>query len=246
MADEKPTTHDNRRPLELPSVTIPDNPLHDRWGWPTFTIHTQEGDIAVDCGCQTAHCTGSVAALVSAGFMLKEWVPGLPGNNKTRQTVAFDAEGTRLITGGRKGVQTKAPHITVVRRSAKKMTVEVPLSPEDRDRVYTMVEKHRAVERSASAGTNEAFSPSTARSLACQNVETAVSWLIEQVGKTGCTYTPDSLNRIHQSFEGLRRAFADGNLVPVQASPPKYQALGNVICWPGRGNVAPVAPALLQ
>lgn len=243
MADEKPITAGDAGPLKLPTITIPATVQQDEQGWPAFTIQTPAGDIAVGCYWRRAKCRGSVDALVSAGFMQRKWAPGLDGNNSTRQTVAFEETGPRLILGSRKGIQTKGPHIVIARKSRRTLVVEVPLTVEQQEWVKAKSDEEKRVKQAAPAAS---MTTSDARWHCCQLVESAIDWLRKGMADTGCQYSDESMNRIHLVYEELRKAFADGRIVVVEPATPKYQRVGNVICWPGRGNVVPVAPASLQ
>ena len=60
--------------FKLPVLTIPEDVTPSEYGYPEFTIETPEGliiVIAYHCWA-CAYCKGSIAALVSAGFMLSE------------------------------------------------------------------------------------------------------------------------------------------------------------------------------
>jgi len=239
MADEKRITEGAAGPTTLPSVAIPETATPDEYGTMTFAIETHAGEVTVECwGCRLARCKGTVDALVLAGFMAAEWAPGLPGNNTTQQTVAFGAAGAQLILGSRKGIQTKEPHITIKRRSRRLLEIDVPFTEEQQARLKA------ARDRNPNAKPARVPLPlDVAKGVYCNVVERAIAWIGENITDSDCGYTSDSMHRIHAAFEELRRAFADGRVVPLV---PKYQRVGNIVCWPGRGAVAPVAPTLLQ
>lgn len=242
MADKKPTTVGDAGSFKLPTIAIPKSAQRNEYGWPVFSIQTPVGEIIVRCCYRYAICAGSIDALVVGGFMLPEWAPGLPGNNATRQTVAFSPDGPRLLIGNRRGSRTTDPHITVIRVSRRSLGIEVPLTEEQKQLIEAAQAEHKEESR-FHAARDGAPSPEGARVFYCNIAENAIVWIRKNMADTGCTYTRESMNRIQQSFEGLRRAFADGRVVPLV---PKYQRVGNVVCWPGRGSVAAVAPTLLQ
>ena len=62
--------------------------------------------------------------------MLAEWAPGLPGNNKTCQRVAFDEEHPRLILCGKGGQRLKIPHISIMKKSRITFEVVIPTTEE--------------------------------------------------------------------------------------------------------------------
>lgn len=90
----------------LPSITIADDWEFDgryRWSSLTFHIPTSVGTIKVETVGYTFYCTGPADALVEHGLIKPEWLPGLPGNNKVSQRVAFGENGPSLIVGNLRG-----------------------------------------------------------------------------------------------------------------------------------------------
>lgn len=90
-----------------------------------FKIETPMGTIEV-CGYWNFKCTGNIPSLVAGGLIKPDWCPGLPGNNKTSQTVLFEAGGPSLIYGNRKSKSLPGPIIVIKRISANKFEVTVP------------------------------------------------------------------------------------------------------------------------
>lgn len=242
MSANKQTTAGNACSFKLPTIAIPKSVQCDEYGCPSYTIPAAAGEIVVSCCGRYARCKGSVDALVSAGFMLPEWAPGLPGNNATSQTVVFSPDGPRLFIGNRRGSQIADPLITILRLSRQNLEVVISLTPEQKEFVGAARDEHEKKKPSQSPHA-AALTPDGAHGFYCHLADSAIAWIRKSMADTGCTYTHGSMNRIQQSFEGLRRAFADGRVVPLV---PKYQSVGNVVCWPGRGSVAAVAPTLLQ
>lgn len=241
MADKKPTTAGDAGSFKLPTIAIPKSAQRTQHGWLFFTIQAPAGEIAVHCYYRRADCKGSLDALVSAGFMLPEWAPGLPGNNSTRQTVAFGPDGPCLLVGNRRGRKID-PHIVIKRASRRTLEIEIPLTSEQEELVKAAQDEHEEGKPSKAAHFRQ-LAPESVQGFYCSIAENAIAWIRKNMAGTEYTYTRESMNRIQQSFEGLRRAFADGRVVPLV---PKYQRVGNVVCWPGRGSVAAVAPTLLQ
>lgn len=118
--------------FRLPKVPIPANIVESADGRISFKIQTHNGEIDVTGYGRRSKwkCTGNVSALVTAGFIRAEWCPGLPGNNKIRQTVLFEADGPRMVYGNRRGATMSAPFIVITRVSANKFVVEVPTTKE--------------------------------------------------------------------------------------------------------------------
>jgi len=112
----------------MPRIEIPRNVV-EADGSLAFKIETHDGVIEVS-GYNRWRCRGTVAALVAGGLLRHDWVPGLPGNNKVRQTVAFEAYEPRLLCGLRRGQKTKSPHIVITRKSARLYEVEIPTTKE--------------------------------------------------------------------------------------------------------------------
>jgi hypothetical protein len=186
-------------------------------------------------------------ALAAYGLLHSEWLPGIPGNNKVRQAVEFDEDGPLLIIGNSSRVRPKGPRLTIVRETKGRYLVEMKGTEEDKNRVGALRLKKNVADSAASdGGPALAMTPKHAQIVCCNWVDSAIAWITNNMAGTGCAYTPESLSRIHKSYEELRRAFADGCIVSVSPVVPRYQSVGNVICWPGRGSVAPIAPILLQ
>jgi len=120
--------------IRLPRVSIPKDVAEGDYGRIVFKIETHNGTIDVSSwGTIKFECRGTVSALEAGGFLRPDWCPGLPGNNKTRQTVLFEAEGVRLIYGNRASKKLPAPFIVIKRESANKFAVEVPTTKEQQE-----------------------------------------------------------------------------------------------------------------
>jgi hypothetical protein len=248
MADEKPTTQNvesETAPIGMPRLEMPsDAALNDR-GYIVFSIDTSEGPVHVESYWRNWNCRGTAAALIAAGLSRPEWFPGVPGNNKTRQKVLFGSDGPALLAGNHRGKKLAEACITVCRVSARTFIVDIPPTPDQCKRLEVFHEQREA-KSSKGLRASETMSPTNAHIVYCNVAASAIDWIRRNLNGTGCAYTVGSMNRIQQSFEGLRRAFADGCVVPEVPLTPKYLCVGNVICWPGRGSVAAVAPTLLQ
>lgn len=119
-------------PLTTPRLTIPDiGSIETEGGSIEFSIPTTAGQITVHgWGRRFWVCRGTVAALAECGLLCAEWLPGLPGNNKTRQTVMFTADGPKLRLGKKGGAPLGDDRITIGRISSQTYEVEVPMTAE--------------------------------------------------------------------------------------------------------------------
>lgn len=109
-----------------------------------FEIRTPKGTIkASSYWGDVWECLGTVDALAAGGFLRPEWCPGLPGNNKTSQTVTFKDGKAWLIYGNRASSNLDLPHIVIKRASAKKFYVEVMVSDERKEWVSQEIKKHK-------------------------------------------------------------------------------------------------------
>lgn len=113
--------------FELPRVSMPKDIVVGADGRIFFKIATNCGVIDVTSwGDNRFDCRGTASALEAGGILRSDWCPGLPGNNKTRQTVLFENRGARLIYGNRCGKIMAAPFIVIKRASISEFIVEVP------------------------------------------------------------------------------------------------------------------------
>ncbi len=121
---------------ELPSIDIPDDDqitFVDKFS-PSFSVETPSGTIQCLVTWSSIECTGQEDALSTYGLFSPEWMPGLSGNNKTRQTVIFTGEGPALAVGrfARNQNSSALPYLVVVRRG-KRVIIEIPLKPDQKE-----------------------------------------------------------------------------------------------------------------
>lgn len=130
----------------VPSIEIPDDEqvFFDQYGWPYFSIETGSGQINFAIAPSRIECSGSVEALSAYGLLRQEWMPGIPGNNKTRQTVVFTESGPALAIGrfSRNQYSASCQYLVVVRQG-KRVSVEMPTTPDQKDLVLAMIKKRR-------------------------------------------------------------------------------------------------------
>lgn len=243
-------------PMSLPFIEIPSGAVARPGGKPWFVVDTAEGPIEVIGWRGTLQCHGTLGALLARGLIAPAWLPGLPGNNRSRQTVVFDPTGPRLVLGNRRGARLDHPYLVIVRRSARAYTVELSVSPEQKARLDTIREQlcreeREAREKQAAAcgarGPQNDTAPESPEDRARRVVGLADAMLnqlrgIALVEHKGLSLSAESQQRILRQMAELRRAFAEARVVAVT---PKYEQIENIICWPGRGRIAQVAPAAL-
>ena len=101
-------TGGNARPFGMPTLTIPKDFQLGKYDF-QFWIETPEGRVLVRA-YRDFCCKGTAKALEAAGLIEASWLPGIPGNNATRQTVIFE-EGVSRLRHGRSTAKVNAPHI---------------------------------------------------------------------------------------------------------------------------------------
>jgi hypothetical protein len=123
--------------FSLPRISIPVDAIETADGKLSFSMATHGGIIEVSSAGYNDrsrwNCRGTASALEAGGLIRSDWCPGLPGNNKSRQTVLFKSEGPRLILGNRRSTHISAPHIVIARVSTNKFVVEVAATKEQYD-----------------------------------------------------------------------------------------------------------------
>lgn len=137
-------------PATPPRVTIPDVGVAEgKYGQLIFTIGTHQGPISVESRGATSRwrCRGTAAALIEQGLTDPVWLPGLHGNNKTRQSVLFGPDGPRLLHGNRKGRKLDGEIVTVIRESKNAFTAEIPATPEQATRIESLYDSWRERDR---------------------------------------------------------------------------------------------------
>lgn len=149
MAAENVTRTDVK--LEtVPQVTIPEIGVSEgRYGALVFQIQTRKGRIEVSSshcagGGAIWECRGSAEALADLGLIKLAWLPGLPGNNKVRQTVLFGADGAQLVRGNRRGRKLDGEVVTVVRVNRDTFIAAIPATPEQAGRIAVQFDEWKA------------------------------------------------------------------------------------------------------
>lgn len=131
---------------QVPFIDIPadEQLMFDQHDWPSFVIETSLGLINCHPRWSNMECCGSVEALTAYGLLRQEWMPGLPGNNKTRQTVVFTESGPALAIGrfSRNQYSVSVPYLVVVRQG-KKVSVEIPMTSDQKEWLTATHAKHR-------------------------------------------------------------------------------------------------------
>jgi hypothetical protein len=108
----------------MPSVSIPANFKTDRRGFVNFTIPTDAGQVSAYAYWKSIEVKGSAVQLLLLRLLRPEWLPGVPGNGKTMQTVVFEPTGPRLLCS--KGSRQQLPHIVIKRISRISYSVKIP------------------------------------------------------------------------------------------------------------------------
>lgn len=132
--------------LKMPTIDIPsdDELIFDEYRYGCFDIETSAGPIHCKLTWWHIECTGSIQALSAYGLLRDEWMPGLPGNNKTRQAVLFTENGPALAIGrfSRNKYSAHFSTLTVV-LTGKRISIEFKNTPEHEARCDAIRESRR-------------------------------------------------------------------------------------------------------
>lgn len=130
--------------FRLPRISIPKDITEGEFGGVHFKIETCMGIIDVSSWSTVKlECRGTVSALEAGGFLRPDWCPGLPGNNKTQQTVLFGIDGPQLVLGNRAGKTMHLPFIVIKRASANKFIVDVKTTEDQARAISQAKEKYK-------------------------------------------------------------------------------------------------------
>lgn len=255
MAEEQHTAKLEYKPagpasMNMPTVEMPSDEeltINRREGI-LWAIQTPAGLIEC-CGWPwQIGCTGTIEALAAKGLLIPEWVPGIPGNNKMRQSVVFDRDGPRLLIGNRKSSKIPGKTITVIRPSKHHYEVSLPTTDAQGKRIDALInaaraktERQIAHEQSPLPADDQSPSVELVHATLVAGANRALDAVRRHLDPfCGGKLSKDSEARVLRLLDELRRAFAEARMVPVV---PEYQQDGNVVFWPGRGSVGPVSPA---
>lgn len=121
----------------LPSIELPLGIQSDS----TVTVGT--GAHAIEISTWAAReivICGTVEALVFRRLIQPDWLPGLPGNNSTSQTVLFGDTGPTLYQGNPAGRRFQSPLIRICRQGSKRYQVRIPPT-DDQKAVLAQIER---------------------------------------------------------------------------------------------------------
>ncbi|MCB5189924.1 DUF4670 domain-containing protein [Methylobacillus arboreus] len=113
-------------PNGYPCIAIPDDFKVGDWGSIYFDIDTPLGKIRVSSSYGRLTCTASPNALISAGLLLPDWLPGFAGNNKSTQLVVFTPHGPILIFGNQRGFRVPYPSLQVRGKAKSNISFTMP------------------------------------------------------------------------------------------------------------------------
>lgn len=224
--------------FKFPVITIPEDVTLCEYGRLQFYITTSDGGvIACNHWRHGITCEGKLDTLVTAGIMLPKWAPGLPGNNKTCQRVAFDEGQPRLILRGKGGQRLKIPHISIMKKSRITFEVAVPTTEKqdawikNKERELKQEMAYKKAVEIASTAPEEVWGVTPERAhAALQNKVRGIPDYIEYIFRgSEHGYSFNSMNRIKSSLEALGAALASAQIVRLV---PKYPRVGNVIEFP--------------
>lgn len=234
----------------MPALEIPDDAKMDHESRAGFHVQSGAGTIEVGVHAWSIDplaevcCGGTWPALLAAGLVAPDWFI----EDRQSWCVVFINGSPQVRSGGRG--RPKGRYVRLVRRSkGGDFYVRWEVTPVESARYRVRLEElwrrsGKARDETDSSKTAvTAWPPSLAHSYLQDKLGEALAWWKERTGETGYHYTDDSLHRIDLAIEALRRAVADGNMEEQpRLRCHDYERRGNVICWPGRGKVAPVDP----
>lgn len=214
--------------LGFPAIAIPEEYQTDEYGRSTFKLETARGGIQVVCSLKGLKCIGNSEALTAYGLLQADWLPGIPGNNKSRQTVIFGADGPRLVLGNRRGSKIDPSHIVIVRESAHRYAVIIPLAADQKKFLDEQrIENQKRMSReSLKLICKPAQSPGEMRYDCVHLFDTAMLLNDARLAEAGFHYEQDSKDRINKAYGELRRALAEGGIVQSAAG---LRCEGNVV-----------------
>lgn len=258
MASEKPTTPTNGAntiPNNLPVFEIPDNAQIESERSVTFSIVSDVGSVSVSIydwysrRCEVV-CTGTGPALMGAGIVAPHWLEVV----RPSWCVAFEEAGPRLIVGVRG--RPKGRYMRLHKRGGAEAEFAVRWNVERwaEDDQYDQYQKRiaelwqRSGKVECKPDVNEEVCDRENPEDRARRTASLADAMLNQlrglalVEHKGLKLSIESQQRILRQMAELRRAFAEARVVRVA---PKYQTVGNVIGWPGRGRIAQVVPAAL-
>lgn len=249
MAAENHTTQSVQivaAPFGMPRVEMPPDAVLDHSGHVAFVLDTMAGPVHVRAYWYEWACRGTVPALLAAGLIRIEWLPGLPGNKKTRQQILFDSTGPRLLVGCTSGKKQTQPHITVCRLSSRTFVVEIQATPEQSKRLeifheqraarrkaemekeqQAAYEKNREEERIARWNSE---TPEDVRGELVRLASSAKSLLSCRLSDSRFRYTEDVMTEVNQHLDAAKQALLAGKILPKLS---QSQRNGNVVYLPG-------------
>ncbi|MDP1682711.1 MAG: hypothetical protein Q8L39_13190 [Burkholderiales bacterium] len=204
---------------EFPSITIPEDCQEDYMGFPMFKLESVCGGIQVHCHWRGLECDGNFESLAAYGLLRADWLPGIPGNNKLRQTIIFGDDGPRLVIGNRRGSKITPSHIVIVRKSARRYVVIVSLTADQNKFLDEYVEERRRrenekqMQRESQIYAYKPQSPGEVRHDCLRLFYAAMSVNNARLAESGFHYDQDSKDRINKAYGELRRALAEGGIV---------------------------------
>jgi hypothetical protein len=225
LRTEGDTTNGMALIISLPTVSIPQNYQRNKSGSLIFQVETAEGSIQIEAWRFGFSCKGTAAALAAYGLLQTDWLPGIPGNNLTRQSVAFE-EGVPRLLKSRGGARYTVPHIVITRLSRCKYGVRVPTTKEQQEFIQSLDERHKHKTREEKPPSYSPQSPGEVRHDCLRLIDTAMSINDTRMTDAGFHYNKESMTRINRAFDELRSALAEGGIVQGK---PDLQRDGNVI-----------------
>lgn len=223
--------------MKCPVLAIPDIGVEEHDNALRFRIVTTRGRVDVEGRLDTWYCVGSAESLAAARLVETTWLPGSPGNNKTRQTVVFGDDGPVLYRGNPRG-RSLGACIRIARVSAGKFQVEIPATAEQipilKDRWAKYFEElarereQKALEKCREKLRREARNrtPDEVRAALQNNLDTFSLIVDGQTRGSGFQLDAASARIIDAHLSALRAAFRNAS---VTRAPGEFS--GNVMSF---------------
>ncbi len=222
----------------IPRLQMPADLKPDSREWcGIFTIETPKGYVRVRA-YRKFECFGTAEALEAAGLLHPSWLPGLPGNNKSKQTILFTREGPCFVLGRptapfhENNEEVKNRFITIC-KTGKKFAVEIRPTEAQKERLNAFIDKldrkrNEAREKEKNREYDREYEEARRKTNSDpENLERYIQVCIKSVSDYFDArlydYTPESTARISQAIAELRQAFDEAELLEA----PKYERIGD-------------------
>lgn len=218
----------------MPVLSMPAQMSVGKHGVGVFTIETAAGPIKVEAWSKIFFCRGSADAFIAYGLLQPAWLPGAPGNNKTRQRVRFGARGPELIHGARRTRKCEMEaFLTITRLSLTTYQVTLPATPEQEDVLGRFREQQEAVRKAEEQRVREdrerikrhQIPAHEVRAEVRQVAEAAANLMICRIEASAFRFDPATERQMHEHYRQIAQLIEGATLIPEGPLPQG----GNVV-----------------